>query len=119
MRDGLAHSWKARDSAFSGEHRLETRVCVLAPLGHAAGLILSPNGVFDCLLQASGSTTWQSWGDQIRRATWHTLVTLIALWHQGGIQQREEKQTNPTPPTQEVRPEATAKTQRVGSWVPG
>lgn len=45
---------------------MQTCVCVLALLGHAAGLILSPNGVFHRLLQASDSTTWESWSDQIR-----------------------------------------------------
>lgn len=65
-RDGLPHSWKAHVSAFSGQDRLQTCVCVLALLRHAAGLILSPNGVFHRLLQASGSAMWESWSDQIR-----------------------------------------------------
>lgn len=40
-------------------------VSVLTLLGHDAGLILSPNGVFHRLLQASGSTAWEGWSDQI------------------------------------------------------
>lgn len=95
IRDGLAHSWKA----FSGQDRLETCVCVLALLRHAAGLILSPNGILHRLLQASGSTTWESWSDQVLSATWHTpwllqLLSGIRVFSREGGKQ----QTNKTPP---------------------
>lgn len=87
-------AWKA----FSGQGGLETCVCVLALLRHAAGLILSPNGVLHRLLQASGSTTWESWSDQVLSATWHTpwllrLLSGIRVFSRGG----KTEQTKPHP----------------------